>query len=100
MDDAFSGFTEGLLHDVRDEFAKTPILCYGLQSSSLPNQERAKQRIILNRTLSMTRILDLCSSYIPLYTPSSNHISNSGLADYIHPKVGRTMLQLLGNVTT
>ncbi|KAI7849286.1 tubulin domain-containing protein [Circinella umbellata] len=86
VDDAFSGFTEGLLHDVRDEFAKTPVLCYGLQSSLLPTQERAKQRILLNRTLSMTRILDLCSSYIPLYTPSSSHISRSGLADYIHPK--------------
>ncbi|KAI9277024.1 tubulin domain-containing protein [Phascolomyces articulosus] len=85
MDDAFSGFTEGLLHDVRDEFAKTPILCYSLQSSSLPTQERAKHRVALNRALGIARILDLCSSYIPLYTPSASHIRNSGLSNYIHP---------------
>ncbi|KAI8145038.1 tubulin domain-containing protein [Fennellomyces sp. T-0311] len=85
IDDAFSGFTEGLLHDVRDEFAKTPILCYGLQSTSMPAQERAKQRVVLNRSLSMTRILDLCTTYVPLYTPSPAHIRKSKLFPYIHP---------------
>ncbi|KAI9493108.1 tubulin domain-containing protein [Zychaea mexicana] len=85
VDDAFSGFAEGLLQDVRDEFAKTPILCYGLQSSSMPAPERSRQRVTLNRALTMTRIVDLCSSYIPLYTPSSRHIFNSGLSPYIQP---------------
>jgi hypothetical protein len=33
VDDAFGGFTEGLLHDLRDEFGKLSILTYGLSDS-------------------------------------------------------------------
>lgn len=35
IDDAFGGFTEGLIHDIRDEFAKIPVLTYGLSDSCL-----------------------------------------------------------------
>lgn len=33
IDDAFGGFTESLINEIRDEFAKTPILTYGLSDS-------------------------------------------------------------------
>jgi hypothetical protein len=33
VDDAFGGFTEGLLNNIRDEFLKTPIITYGLSDS-------------------------------------------------------------------
>jgi hypothetical protein len=33
VDDAFGGFTEGLLNNIRDEFQKTPIMTYGLSDS-------------------------------------------------------------------
>jgi hypothetical protein len=36
VDDAFGGFTEGLLNDIRDEYAKTPIITYGLSDSHAP----------------------------------------------------------------
>lgn len=33
VDDAFGGFTEGLLSNIRDEYLKTPIMTYGLSDS-------------------------------------------------------------------
>lgn len=39
VDDAFGGFTEGLLHDIREEYPKTPILTYGIMSSVQPARE-------------------------------------------------------------
>lgn len=42
---------------------------------------------MLNRSLAMTRILDLSTSYIPLMTPTWNQIQSSGLVNYIHPNV-------------
>lgn len=39
VDDAFGGFTEGLLRDLKEEYPKASIVIYGLQSSNLPNKE-------------------------------------------------------------
>ncbi|CDS11095.1 hypothetical protein LRAMOSA03359 [Lichtheimia ramosa] len=85
VDDAFGGFTEGMLQLLREDFPKTPIMTYGLQSSNMPAKERSVNRIMLNRSLAMTRILDLSTSYIPLMTPTWNQIQSSGLVNYIHP---------------
>ncbi|ORE07433.1 hypothetical protein BCV72DRAFT_249441 [Rhizopus microsporus var. microsporus] len=64
IDDAFGGFTEGLIHDIRDEFAKIPVLTYGLSDSCLHyRNDRMKQKVALNRALSMTRLGELSSIY-------------------------------------
>lgn len=39
VDDAFGGFTEGMLQLLREDFPKTPIMTYGLQSSNMPVKE-------------------------------------------------------------
>ncbi|KAI9319976.1 tubulin domain-containing protein, partial [Dichotomocladium elegans] len=70
VDDAFGGFTEGMMHDIRDDFAKTPVMIYGLQSSAPREKERSRHKVTLNRALAMTRLLDLSSAYIPLSTPA------------------------------
>ncbi|KAI7903450.1 tubulin domain-containing protein [Cokeromyces recurvatus] len=82
VDDAFGGFTEGLLNDIRDEFAKTPILTYGL-SDSYAHYRMNKQIVTLNRILSMAHLTDLSSIYIPIYTPTQTAIQQCGLSPYI-----------------
>ncbi|KAI8880500.1 tubulin nucleotide-binding domain-like protein [Backusella circina FSU 941] len=69
VDDAFGGFTEGLLSDMRDEYAKTPIITYGLSDSHAAfRTERIKQKIILNRALSMSRLSESSSDYSLYHT--------------------------------
>ncbi|KAI8356758.1 tubulin domain-containing protein [Choanephora cucurbitarum] len=72
VDDGFGGFTEGLLNNIRDEFAKTPILTYGLSDSFAQHRtERHKQKIMLNRSLSLTRLSELSSLYLSRYHTSA-----------------------------
>ncbi|KAI8094975.1 tubulin domain-containing protein [Gilbertella persicaria] len=64
VDDAFGGFTEGLLHHIRDEFAKTPIITFGMSDSFAPYRtQRHQQKIMLNRSLGLTRLAELSSIY-------------------------------------
>ncbi|RCH82943.1 Protein dml1 [Rhizopus azygosporus] len=80
IDDAFGGFTEGLIHDIRDEFAKIPVLTYGLSDSCLHyRNDRMKQKVALNRALSMTRLGELSSIYVPIYTPTKTSLQKSHL---------------------
>ncbi|CEP09224.1 hypothetical protein [Parasitella parasitica] len=84
VDDAFGGFSEGLLHNIRDEFAKTPIMTYGLSDSHAQYRtDRHKQKIMLNRALSITRLADLSSIYVPIYTPTQSAIKKCGLSPYM-----------------
>ncbi|KAI9244658.1 tubulin domain-containing protein [Sporodiniella umbellata] len=69
VDDAFGGFTEGLLNDLRDEFGKLSIITYGLSDSlAYYRNDRAKQKIELNRIFSLTRLSELSSEYAPYHT--------------------------------
>ncbi|KAG2207128.1 hypothetical protein INT46_003531 [Mucor plumbeus] len=84
VDDAFAGFTEGLLNDIRDEFAKTPIMTYGLcDSHAQYRTDRHKQKIMLNRALSITRLSNFSSIYVPIYTPTQSSIQKCGLSSYL-----------------
>lgn len=56
MDDAFGGFTEGMLQLLREDFPKTPIMTYGLQSSNMP----VKEVSIVSGTYTM-KLMCLCS---------------------------------------
>ncbi|KAI8329579.1 tubulin domain-containing protein [Blakeslea trispora] len=81
VDDGFGGFTEGLLHNIRDEFAKTPVLTFGLSDSFAQHRtERHKQKICLNRSLSLSRLSELSSLYVPIYTPTQKSAQQSGLS--------------------
>ncbi|KAI9470956.1 MAG: tubulin domain-containing protein [Benjaminiella poitrasii] len=82
VDDAFGGFTEGLLNDIRDEFAKTSILTYGL-CDSYAQYRINKQKVALNRALSITRLTNLSSIYIPIYSPTEATIRHCGLSAYV-----------------
>ncbi|KAI8988227.1 tubulin domain-containing protein [Mycotypha africana] len=84
VDDGFGGFSESLLHDIRDEFAKAPIFLYGLSDSrAVYRNERQKQKIMLNRALSLTRLSQLASVYIPIYTPTNAMADKCGLSSYL-----------------
>ncbi|KAI8978022.1 tubulin domain-containing protein [Pilobolus umbonatus] len=64
VDTGYGGFTVGLLNEVRDEFPKTPILTYGVSDSHAHHEnEREKNKIILNRSISLTQISELSSIY-------------------------------------
>ncbi|KAG1381069.1 hypothetical protein G6F61_003495 [Rhizopus arrhizus] len=85
VDDAFGGFTEGLLHDLRDEFGKLSILTYGLSDSfAYYRNERMRQKIELNRALSITHLSELSSVYVPIYTPTEKALKTSNLQPYLH----------------
>ncbi|KAI9261367.1 tubulin domain-containing protein [Helicostylum pulchrum] len=85
VDDAFGGFTESLLDNIRDEYLKTPIMTYGLSDSHAEYRtDRHKQKIILNRAFGMTRLAELSSMYIPIYTPTMAATKNSGLSPYLY----------------
>ncbi|KAL0143969.1 tubulin domain-containing protein [Mucor lusitanicus] len=84
VDDAFGGFTEGLLNNIRDEFAKTPIMTYGMSDSHAQYRtDRHKQKIMLNRALSITRLADLSSIYVPIYTPTHAAVQKCGLSPFV-----------------
>ncbi|KAI8647274.1 tubulin domain-containing protein [Parasitella parasitica] len=84
VDDAFGGFSEGLLHNICDEFGKTPIMTYGMSDSHAQYRtDRHKQKIILNRALSITRLADLSSIYVPIYTPTQSATKKCGLSPYM-----------------
>ncbi|KAI8374683.1 tubulin domain-containing protein [Radiomyces spectabilis] len=68
IDDAFGGFAEGLLQDIRDEFPKLAILTYGI-SSNTPSSDRARQKKALSHAFSLARLSPLSSLYVPLRTP-------------------------------
>ncbi|KAI9338876.1 tubulin domain-containing protein [Pilaira anomala] len=85
VDDAFGGFTESLLDNIRDEYLKTPIMTYGLSDSHAEYRtDRHKQKIILNRAFGMTRLAELSSIYIPIYTPTMTAVKTSGLSPYLY----------------
>ncbi|CAO3696046.1 unnamed protein product [Rhizopus stolonifer] len=85
VDDAFGGFTEGLLDDLRDEFGKLSILTYGLSDSlAYYHNDRTRQKIELNRAFSITRLSELSSVYVPIYTPTEKALHASGLQPYLH----------------
>ncbi|KAI8331202.1 tubulin domain-containing protein [Chlamydoabsidia padenii] len=86
VDDAFGGFAEGLLNDIRDEFSKSTILTFGMMTgTSSDGNQRWRQKKSLNHVFSTTRLSTLSSIYVPLYSPTLNRIQQSGLASYIHP---------------
>ncbi|KAI8085008.1 tubulin domain-containing protein [Halteromyces radiatus] len=85
VDDAFGGFTEELLNNIRDEFSKSTILTFGVMASDSSGNMRWQQKKSLNRVLSTTRLSSLSSIYIPLYDPTYDCIQACGLASYIRP---------------
>ncbi|CAO3655803.1 unnamed protein product [Mucor hiemalis] len=85
VDDGFGGFTEGLLNNIRDEFLKTPIMTYGLSDSHAQYRtDRHKQKIILNRALGITRLAELSSIFVPIYTPTKAAVDKAGLSPYLN----------------
>ncbi|ORZ24238.1 tubulin domain-domain-containing protein [Absidia repens] len=85
VDDSFGGFAEELLNNIRDEFSKATILTFGMMTNTTDGNERWRQKKSLNHVLSTTRLSNLSSIYVPLYSPTADRIRSSGLASYIHP---------------
>ncbi|ORX52832.1 tubulin nucleotide-binding domain-like protein [Hesseltinella vesiculosa] len=85
IDSAFGGFTENMLEDIRDDFAKTPILTFGLMQhhASLPT-------VKLNRMFATTQLSQSSSIFVPIHTPSNDQIYASGLSPYIQPNCSST----------
>ncbi|CAO3646678.1 unnamed protein product [Cunninghamella blakesleeana] len=86
VDDGFGGFAEELLNDVRDEFHKIPIFTFGMMSNDHPsNHQSVNDKRNLNRFFSTTRLSNLSSIYIPMYTPTIESMNASGLSTFIQP---------------
>ncbi|KAL1914836.1 uncharacterized protein VTP21DRAFT_7928 [Calcarisporiella thermophila] len=66
--DAWGGFATGILESVRDEFSKAGIWVYGLGNLSPEPYEnlRKSQMEPINEALSMVRLGELASVYVPL----------------------------------
>ncbi|KAK7525857.1 tubulin domain-containing protein [Phyllosticta citriasiana] len=73
VDDAWGGFSARYVERLRDEFGKLSIWTWALEDDE--KQKRDKQRAqLLNRALSLTSLVPVSSTYIPLPTrPSPTH---------------------------
>ncbi|CAO3622466.1 unnamed protein product [Cunninghamella echinulata] len=85
VDDGFGGFAEELLHDIRDEFNKISIFTFGMMNDRVSNNQSFDHKRKLNRLFSTTRLSDLSSIYVPMYTPTKETMNASGLSTFIQP---------------
>ncbi|ORZ01731.1 tubulin domain-domain-containing protein [Syncephalastrum racemosum] len=81
IDDAFGGFTEGYLNALREEYPKTPVLTFAIQQQQQQQLLSEQHKVLLNRALSMARLSEHSTTYIPLYTPTSQQLKH---VPYIH----------------
>uniref|UniRef100_A0A6B2L440 DML1/Misato tubulin domain-containing protein n=1 Tax=Arcella intermedia TaxID=1963864 RepID=A0A6B2L440_9EUKA len=66
IDSGFAGIAEDMLSFVREEFPRAPISFFGFYGAPKDMTRKSKAKRILNLSLSMTTLSQLCSVYFPL----------------------------------
>ncbi|KAJ4116209.1 mtDNA inheritance, partitioning of the mitochondrial organelle [Fusarium equiseti] len=72
IDDAWGGFTSSYLESLRDEFPKTTIWTWGLQSPSLDISRAKRQLRLANTAHSIEQLCTQASTVVPLALPEED----------------------------
>lgn len=83
-DDAWGGFASSYLESLRDEYPKTCIWVWGLQSPVLDTSRAKRQLRLTNTAHSIERICSQASTLVPLALPEDRPMSGTNL-DYRSP---------------